>query len=266
LSLETSYTGLSSEGPFHLAARATDKKYNPFTAIAEATVEVSGTEGTAEVVLQFDPTFPTGTTVDQTHLVVEIGDPGAVQKEAVGVFDCKKRWLKLQDTATSVESTSSEGIETTGGGEGASPAVTDAAVPAVGTPIVFRTLTPLAESGAAVLVAEVVSSRFDPNGAIEMTLSMELTQDHATFAAGPIYQTGSAYSQPGPREVLFRYRLLLVRPDGTTVEGTNWIDSHGATVYVGSAQVRQSLGEFSATPPPQSVTPGRRLTIRSSQR
>ncbi|MDH7480445.1 MAG: hypothetical protein QHH26_00550 [Armatimonadota bacterium] len=126
--------------------------------------------------------------------------------------------------------------------------------------ITFRTLTPLADTGVALVLVSVSSKYFDPNASGEIVKTLELTQDGASFKVGPVYLVNRQPGEEKPGDPLFKYKLTVVNPDGTTKEGTTWTESNNLTIYVGSAQLRSIIGvpttPESPAPAEQPATPG----------
>lgn len=106
-------------------------------------------------------------------------------------------------------------------------------------PVVFHTLTPLADLNAAEMSVMVRSRFFDARSREPRQLGpLVLNADASDFRIGPLYQDPDA---TGP---LFEYRIELVLKDGTTFTGDTWVPSDKLRVVVGTAQVRQSLGRL----------------------
>ena len=115
--------------------------------------------------------------------------------------------------------------------------------------ITFRTLTPLADTGAAVILVTVSSKYFDATASAEVVKTVELTQDSSSFKVGPIYLINRQPGEIKPGDPLFRYKLTVVNPDGTMQEGASWVEANNLTVYIGAAQIRSITG-VSETPSP----------------
>jgi hypothetical protein len=118
--------------------------------------------------------------------------------------------------------------------------------------ITFRTLRPLADLDAYMIMVELRSHYFHPRERDYRVLGpLELLEDDASYEAGPIYLPPEYESGDLPE--LFQYRLFVVMPDGTEhpESGTpEWVTSGRPRVNVGSAQVRQSLGYLPGEGPP----------------
>ncbi|MDI6829156.1 MAG: hypothetical protein QME62_11810, partial [Armatimonadota bacterium] len=115
--------------------------------------------------------------------------------------------------------------------------------------ITFRTLTPLADTGVAVILVNVSSKYFNPNASGEVVKTIELNQDGGNFKVGPIYLINRQPGEEKPGDPLFKYKFTVVNPDGTTKEGTSWTESNNLTIYVGSAQIRPIIGVPTAPEP-----------------
>jgi len=111
--------------------------------------------------------------------------------------------------------------------------------------ITFRTLSPLADTGVALIVATVSSKYFDPRASGETTKTVELTQDGTAYKVGPIYLIDRQDGQEKPGDPLFKFKLTAVKADGTTKEAAEWTESNRLSVYIGSAQLRPIVGEES---------------------
>lgn len=111
--------------------------------------------------------------------------------------------------------------------------------------ITFRTLTPLADTEAFEIVAEVRSRFWDPRGRTPQIKRVVLDADGKEFRLGPLFvDAGRAASGS---EALFEYRLALTSRDGRTNEGEGrWIPARDLRVNVGSHQVQTSLGSLPA--------------------
>jgi hypothetical protein len=109
--------------------------------------------------------------------------------------------------------------------------------------ITFRTLTPLADTGVSVVLVTVASKYFDARASGEVVKTVELTQDGGTFKVGPIYLVDRQPGQEKPGDPLFKFKLTVVKADGTTKEGAEWTESNNLTVYIGTAQLRPIVGE-----------------------
>ncbi len=111
-----------------------------------------------------------------------------------------------------------------------------------GNEITFHTVTPLAESGALAVVAEVRSRWWDPQGRELRTRQVVLDADGRDFRLGPLFAPASADGG-----ALFEYRLALTMKNGKPETGLErWIPSRDLYVPIGSFQLETSLG---ALPP-----------------
>ncbi len=118
--------------------------------------------------------------------------------------------------------------------------------------ITFTMLTPLASIAGSAAITVQVRSRYLRPDAVTMQEAAPLTlsADSRDFPATTIYPPAveDSASLPGP---FFEYRLNVVMSDGTQHAGTTWIPSSALTVFIGTVQVRQSLGFLPGTPPPE---------------
>jgi hypothetical protein len=125
-------------------------------------------------------------------------------------------------------------------------AITGGVTGAAQSEITFRTLTPLQDTGAALVVVTVSSKYFDPRGGAETTKTLELGKDNESFKIKPIYLVGRQPGEDKPGDPLFKFKLTVVKADGTTAESTQWTNSNGVTVYIGKAQIQPLLGTLPA--------------------
>lgn len=107
--------------------------------------------------------------------------------------------------------------------------------------ITFRTLTPLADTGAALIQVTVSSRYLDPKGQLEKTATLELNKDNEAFKLRPIYLLNRQPDEERPGDPLFKYRLTVVKPDGTVKEGKEWIPSNKMTLFIGSVLIKPIL-------------------------
>jgi hypothetical protein len=112
--------------------------------------------------------------------------------------------------------------------------------------VTVRTLTPLADTGAAELWVKT-RSRFFTTAASEVTPgpTLTFTADRSEQVVEPVF------GRPAPDDVpdappLLEYLITLIMPDGTEHRGTTWIPSPSDQIRVGRVQVEKSLG---ALPP-----------------
>lgn len=107
--------------------------------------------------------------------------------------------------------------------------------------IAFRTLSPLADTGAVEMVLLVRSRFFHPQKReLVEKPHVVIDQDGATYAVGPIYV---AEGEESPAD-LFEYRLQLVLPDGTVRARDRWIRSRELYQPIGRVQVEESVGSL----------------------
>ena len=126
--------------------------------------------------------------------------------------------------------------------------VTGGVTGAAQSEITFRTLTPLQDTGAALVVVTVASKYFDPRGGAETTKTIELDKDNGSFKLKPIYLVNRQAGENKPGDPLFKFKLTVVKADGTSVESPQWTNSNGTTIYIGKAQVQPLLGNPPAAP------------------
>ena len=116
--------------------------------------------------------------------------------------------------------------------------------------ITFTMLTPLASiAGSAAITVQVRSRYLRPDGnGMQEAAPLTLSADSRDFPATTIYPPAveDSAAMPGP---FFEYRLNVVMSDGTEHTGTTWIPSSSLTVFIGTVQVRQSLGFLPGTSP-----------------
>ncbi len=104
----------------------------------------------------------------------------------------------------------------------------------------FRSLTPLAESGAQHILVEVRSRHFDPQGEATRTRSFVVDADGKDFTLGPVFGLERAAGRSGP---LFEFRLSLTMKDGAVVGGdAAWVPGDKSWMPIGRRQLEQSLG------------------------
>ncbi len=126
--------------------------------------------------------------------------------------------------------------------------VTGGVTGAAQSEITFRTLTPLQDTGAALVVVTVASKYFNPKGGAETTRTIELGKDNESFKLKPIYLVNRQAGENKPGDPLFKFKLTIVNADGTTAESAQWTNSNNTTIYIGKAQVQPLLGTLPAAP------------------
>jgi hypothetical protein len=107
--------------------------------------------------------------------------------------------------------------------------------------VTFRTLTPLADTGAALIQVTISSRYMEPKGQVEKTATLELNKDNESFKLRPIYLINRQPDEDRPNDPLFKYKLTVVKPDGTTKEGKDWIPSSKMTIFIGSVVIKPIL-------------------------
>lgn len=107
--------------------------------------------------------------------------------------------------------------------------------------VVFRTLTPLADTGAALIVVTISSRYLEPKGMVEKVTTLELNKDNETFRLRPVYLVNRRAEEDKPNDPLFKYRLTVVKPDGTTKEAKEWVSTSKMTIFIGSAVIKPIL-------------------------
>lgn len=110
------------------------------------------------------------------------------------------------------------------------------------TEIAFRTLAPLADTGAALIVVTLTSRYLDPKAQVEKTVTLELNKDNETFRVKPVFLVNRQLDEDKPGDPLFKYRLTVVKPDGSSKDGQEWIPSSKKTIFIGAAQIKPLLG------------------------
>lgn len=115
--------------------------------------------------------------------------------------------------------------------------------------ITFKSLTPLADTGAAEIAVLVRSRYFDPQSReVRQKPAVAITEDGQEHGVGPVYLVNRQPGEEIPDDPLYEYRLSLVMPDGEEHEGSNWIAGSRLRVLIGTVQIRQSLGHVPGQP------------------
>lgn len=109
--------------------------------------------------------------------------------------------------------------------------------------LTFHTMSPLADTGAKLLLVTVSSKYFDASASNEIFKTVELTKDDETYKIGPVYLVNRQPGEEKPGDPLFKYRLTVVNADGTTKDAAKWVESNRLSVYVGSSDVKAIVGE-----------------------
>jgi hypothetical protein len=105
--------------------------------------------------------------------------------------------------------------------------------------LVFRTITPLADTSAYELTIHVRSRLFDPQGQQVQQKSIVLGADGEDFPVGPFYLGDQSSQPPGG---FAEYAIDVAMKDGSIHKGTRWLRADGLRVLIGTAQIRESLG------------------------
>jgi hypothetical protein len=121
--------------------------------------------------------------------------------------------------------------------------------------ISFRALTPLQDTGVALVLVTVSSKYFDPKGTTESVKTIELSKDNEVFKIKPIYLVNRQAGDEKPGDPLFKFKLTVVKADGTSKESNQWTPSNGLTIYIGKAQIQPILGPSAPTPPTPAPAP-----------
>jgi hypothetical protein len=111
-------------------------------------------------------------------------------------------------------------------------------------------LTPLADTGTALLQVETRSRYLDPNDrAVRTGPTLTFATDGTTQPVGFFFRSNAAEvastgSDIAPEEQgpVYQYRVSAIRATGEPCSGQTWLDASGETTFVGSFQVRQSTG------------------------
>lgn len=122
-------------------------------------------------------------------------------------------------------------------------AITSGVTAATPSQLTFRTLTPLADTGAVEVGVRVRSRYFHPRNRELVTQPLlPLTADMQEFTTGPVYLVDRQPGEEVQGDPLFEYQLELLMPDGRSHRGQEWIPVHDLRVNVGSFQVEEALG------------------------
>jgi hypothetical protein len=114
--------------------------------------------------------------------------------------------------------------------------VTGGVVSVTTSQLVFRTITPLADTGAYELTVHVRSRFFDPQGQQSQQKSIVLGADGEDFPIGPLYV---GESQQG---TIAEYAIDVAMKDGSVHKAKRWLRADGLRVLIGSTQIRESTG------------------------
>jgi hypothetical protein len=110
--------------------------------------------------------------------------------------------------------------------------------------VTFKTIEPLAETGAVEVTLLVRTRYLHPTDRTLSTMPLiVLDRDRAEYtAAAPIYLAGRQPGESRPGDPLLEYQLSVTMPDGQIHQANNWIPSDHLRVVIGSHQLRQALG------------------------
>jgi hypothetical protein len=105
--------------------------------------------------------------------------------------------------------------------------------------ITFRTLSPLADTGAYQVTLKVRSRFFHPQKRelVEKAIVV-IEEDDQTYTVGPIY------TQSGESGPLYEYQLQVLMPDGRMHRSEGWLASDELYQPIGSFQIEEALGEL----------------------
>jgi hypothetical protein len=118
------------------------------------------------------------------------------------------------------------------------------------SPILFETITPLADTGAYKLMVVVRSSFLNPRSRERQTLQdLSLNKDEQEFPSGVVYLSDRPSGDTAASEPIFEYLLSVVMRDGMVHQSTKWIPSQNLRVLIGSAQIKAALGFVPGTTP-----------------
>ena len=123
--------------------------------------------------------------------------------------------------------------------------VTGGVVSVTTAQLVFRTITPLADTNAYELTVHVRSRYFDTHGQQSQQKSVVLGTDGEDFPVGPFY-LGEQSSQPPSG--FAEYSIDVAMKDGSVHKGKRWLRADGLRVLIGTTQIRESLGFIPSEP------------------
>lgn len=113
--------------------------------------------------------------------------------------------------------------------------------------LVFKTLSPLADSEAVEISVRVRSRYFHPKKReLRTKPALVLSEDRAEFTMGPIYLVDRQPGEVVPGDPLFEYQLELILEDGRPLTSTTWTEAHDLRAIIGTYQVEQQLGPLSS--------------------
>jgi hypothetical protein len=111
------------------------------------------------------------------------------------------------------------------------------------SPLVFETITPLADTGAYKLFVTVRSQYLNPRAREQRVLpALSMTKDEQEYRGDSVYLGSRSIGEFTGSDPIFEYQITLVMRDGTTHQGATWIPSYNLRVAIGSAQINTALG------------------------
>jgi hypothetical protein len=111
------------------------------------------------------------------------------------------------------------------------------------SPIVFETITPLADTGAYKLFVTVRSQYLHPRTREQRVLpALSMTKDEQEYPGDSVYLGSRSIGEFTGPDPIFEYQITVVMRDGTAHQGTNWIPSYNLRVAIGTAQIKAALG------------------------
>lgn len=140
--------------------------------------------------------------------------------------DAKRLWVQYRPVATCRPCDQRVIAEITGG-----------VVATSATELVFRTITPLAETGAYELTVRVRSRFFDPEAQQVQERSIVLGADGQDFPIGPLY-----IGEQPPGTSIGEYAIDVAMKNGTVHKAQRWLRVEGLRVLIGTSQIKESVG------------------------
>ncbi len=125
--------------------------------------------------------------------------------------------------------------------------ITSGVTAAAPSDLIFRTLNPLADSGAVEISVRVRSRYFHPkNRELQTKPALVLREDMAEYTMGPIYLADRQPGEVVPDDPLFEYQLELILEDGRPLTSSTWTEVHDLRAIIGTYQVEQQLGPLNS--------------------